>query len=71
MLRSSLRPLMNSQAVKPFTRMPIPATIITVRLATGSGLAKRHTASHAIAPQAKISRIALPSAARIELPRKP
>ena len=62
MLRSLWRPLMNSQAVKPLIAMPIPATAITVTLATGFGSAKRQNASQAIAPQAKIRSIALPSA---------
>ena len=37
MLMSSLLPRMNSQAVKPLTRMPMPATTITVTAATGAG----------------------------------
>ncbi|MNN91227.1 hypothetical protein D3C81_2093060 [compost metagenome] len=54
---------MNIRAVARLMRKPMPATIMMTPEATGAGSARRRTASKAMAPQAKISRSALPSAA--------
>ena len=51
--------------------MPMPATIITVTLATGSGLTSRRIASQAMAPTATSRSTALKSAATIEEPPRP
>ena len=71
MLRSSLRPRMNSRAVAVLIATPMAATQITVPATIGSGAAKRRIASQAMAPMAISSTAALSSAARIELRRKP
>lgn len=71
MLLSASRPDMNIQAVKPLMAMPMPATIMTVVAATGSGEASRCTASQAMAPVATSSRTALLSAARMVVERNP
>ncbi|MNE12610.1 hypothetical protein D3C77_188600 [compost metagenome] len=54
---------MNSNAVPRLIRKPIPATAMMTPEATGAGSAMRRTASKAMAPQAKISKRALPRAA--------
>ncbi len=71
MLRSPLRPDMNSRAVKPFTSTPPAATAITVTPAVGAGCMNRITASQAMPPVTSISTMALDSAARIVEPRRP
>jgi hypothetical protein len=70
-LMSLLLPAANSQAVSPLIAMPMAATIITVRLATGSGEPSRSTASQEIAPTVISRNTALNSAARIDEPRRP
>ena len=70
-LTSPLRPLANSQAVRPLTAMPIAATIDTVSPGTGGGAAIRSPASITIAPSATSSNSALNSAARIVDPFSP
>jgi hypothetical protein len=71
MFRSSLLPDMNSQAENTLMTTPMPATTDTVMPATGGGLEKRCTASHAMAPQASISSRALSRAATIDELRRP
>ena len=71
MLRSFSRPRMNISAVPPLTSTPTPATQNTIPVATGSGACRRWTASQAMAPMATSSSMALASAARIELRRRP
>ena len=68
MLMSPLAPDTNSQAVMLFTRMPTPATTITVFPATGAGSPKRWMASHPMAPTATRRNTALKSDARIDEP---
>ena len=68
---SSLLPDMNNHAEKPLIRMPMPATMETVRPATGSGVTSFCTASKAITPQAAISSMPFNSAASIDVPRRP
>ena len=62
---------MNNHADRPLITMPKPATHITVVLMTAGGFARRCSASQPMAPQATNSSMALPSAARMELPRRP
>ena len=71
MLRSVLRPRMNSSAVAPLTTIPAAATAIIVPPATGCGSPRRRNVSTRIAPSAISSSEALASAARIELLLKP
>ncbi len=67
MLRSCLRPRMNSSAVAVLMTTPIPATTIIVLPSTSAGTMKRRSVSIRIAPSATSSSPALASAARIEL----
>jgi hypothetical protein len=69
--RSCCRPAISSHADKPLITMATPATIITVSPFVYSGLPKRRIASHAIAPVATNSRMALMRAERIEADRNP
>jgi len=62
---------MNSSAVPPFTRMPAAATHITAVAPTGAGLAKRPSASTAMAPHPSRRMTALASAARMLLRPQP
>lgn len=54
---------MNSSAVPRLMTKPMPATAMMTPEPTGAGSLNRRTASNAMAPQAKISSSALPSAA--------
>jgi hypothetical protein len=65
-LMSSLRPEVKSHPVRPFPKMPMAATIITVIPETSSGEYRRWIASQAMAPVATSNRIAFANAARIE-----
>ena len=71
MLRSPPRPEANSSAVPPLTASPAAATQTTMLLATGTGWARRHTASQAMPPVTTKRMTALASAARIEVERSP
>jgi hypothetical protein len=62
---------MKSSAVAVLIAMPISATQMTVISATGSGLPRRCTASHTMAPTASSSSPALASETRIELRFRP
>ena len=70
-LRSRARPEANSSAVPPLTAIPTAATAIMIPPATGTGSAKRNTASQAMPPVTTSRMTALASAARIELERSP
>ena len=70
-LMSPLAPERNISAVAVLIAMPIAATQITVVSATGSGCARRWTASHRIMPTASSSSMALASEARMEVRFKP
>jgi len=53
------------------TAIPTAATAIMIRLATGTGSAKRNIASQPMPPVTTSRMTALASAARIELERSP
>lgn len=70
-LRSPLRPLLNSHTVIPFTATPTSPTMTMTKPPAGSGWIRRRIASQAIAPVAISSRMALASADRIDERRRP